>query len=55
MGLVLGVSFLNSPTVYVTFPFTYFFSSIVAFITEELHRNFTEIEPRALNILTDLA
>jgi len=34
---------------------TYFFSSIVAFITEELHRNFTEIEPRALNILTDLA
>ena len=24
-------------------------------ITEELHRNFTEIAPRALNILTDLA
>ena len=24
-------------------------------ITEELHRNFTEITPRALNILSDLA
>ena len=24
-------------------------------ITEELHRNFTEIAPRALNILSDLA
>ena len=24
-------------------------------ITEELHRNFAEIAPRALNILTDLA